>query len=195
MLDNIFKTYFLIGVIAAYVLRVPYVRRNRQNIITEDRTTGLDGLVAILAFMGLTVIPAFYVLTPWLGFADYHLPTWAGVVGAAAFAVALWLLLRSYADLGRNWSNKLQIREGHSLVTQGVYHYIQHPIYASQWLWGIAQALLLHNWIAGLAGLAFFPPVYLYWVPREEQMMLDHFGEEYRLYMNRTGRVVPLLWR
>jgi protein-S-isoprenylcysteine O-methyltransferase Ste14 len=30
-------------------------------------------------------------------------------------------------------------------------------------------------------------------VPREERMMLDRFGEEYRAYMDRTGRVVPRL--
>jgi len=59
----------------------------------------------------------------------------------------------------------------------------------------LAQALLLQNWIAGFAMLASLLPLYLVRVPREEQMMLEHFGEEYRLYMNRTGRVVPRLWR
>jgi len=63
-------------------------------------------------------------------------------------------------------------------------------MYAAHWLWGIAQALLLQNWIAGLAFLASFIPLYLLLVPREEQMMLEYFGEEHRLYMNRTGRVI-----
>ena len=64
-------------------------------------------------------------------------------------------------------------------------------MYASEWLWGIAQALLLQNWVAGWAGLALFTPLYVLRVPREERMMLDQFGEEYRAYMDRTGRVVP----
>jgi len=67
-------------------------------------------------------------------------------------------------------------------------------MYAAHWLWGIAQALLLQNWIAGLAMLASFLPMYLHRVPREEQMKLEQFGEEYRLYMNRTGRLIPRLW-
>jgi protein-S-isoprenylcysteine O-methyltransferase Ste14 len=53
--------------------------------------------------------------------------------------------------------------------------------------------LLLQNWIAGWASLVLFLPVYLLRVPREEQMMLDEFAEEYRTYMNRTGRVIPRL--
>jgi protein-S-isoprenylcysteine O-methyltransferase Ste14 len=53
--------------------------------------------------------------------------------------------------------------------------------------------LLLQNWVAGWAGLALFTPLYVLRVPREEQMMLDRFGAEYRSYMNRTGRIVPQL--
>jgi protein-S-isoprenylcysteine O-methyltransferase Ste14 len=66
-------------------------------------------------------------------------------------------------------------------------------MYAFGWLLGIAQALLLWNWVVALAGLASFALLYFLRVPREEQMMLEQFGEEYRAYMNRTGRVIPRL--
>jgi protein-S-isoprenylcysteine O-methyltransferase Ste14 len=135
-----------------------------------------------------------YVLTHWLDFADYHLPIWAGWVGTAVFAAALWLLWRSHVDLGRNWSPTLEINEDHALVTRGVYRRVRHPMYTAHLLWGIAQALLLHNWIAGVPALAVFVLLYMLRFPREEQLMLDHFGEKYRVYMNRTGRLVPRLW-
>jgi protein-S-isoprenylcysteine O-methyltransferase Ste14 len=195
MLDSIFKGLFLIGFIVSSVIRAPYTRRYKQNRIADDRVTGLEKLLLFLTSIGMVFIPLLYVLTPWLAFADYHLPVWAGCVGVAIFAFALWLFWRSHADLGRNWSLSLQIREEHALVTQGVFRYILHPMYASQWLWSIAQALLLQNWIAGLGGLVGFLPMYLLRVPREEQMMLEHFGEAYRLYMSRTGRVIPRFWR
>ncbi len=79
------------------------------------------------------------------------------------------------------------------LVTEGVYRCIRHPMYTSMWLWSIAQALLLWNWIAGWASLALFLPLYVLRVPREERMMLEYFGDAYRMYMNRTARVVPHL--
>lgn len=89
----------------------------------------------------------------------------------------------------------VQVREGHTLVTGGVYRYMRHPMYAAHWLWAIAQALLIENWLAGLALLVTFLPLCLIRIPREEEMMLENFGEEYRQYMNRTGRLIPRLWR
>jgi protein-S-isoprenylcysteine O-methyltransferase Ste14 len=32
-------------------------------------------------------------------------------------------------------------------------------------------------------------------IPREERMLLEQFGEEYRVYMKRTGRLLPRLRR
>jgi len=32
-------------------------------------------------------------------------------------------------------------------------------------------------------------------VPREEQMMIDHFGDAYRDYIRRTGCMLPMLRR
>lgn len=195
MFDSIFKAIYVIGLITGSAIRVPYVWQWRQSKRAYDCETKLDKLLLMLILLGMIAIPLFYLLTHWLDFADYRLPTWAGLIGATVFAFALWLLWRSHADLGRNWSSHIEIKEGHILVTQGIFRHIRHPMYAAHWLWGIAQALLLQNWIAGFAMLASFLLLYLLRVQREEQMMLDQFGEQYRLYMNRTGRIIPRLRR
>jgi protein-S-isoprenylcysteine O-methyltransferase Ste14 len=36
-----------------------------------------------------------------------------------------------------------------------------------------------------------FVPFYLLRVPKEEKMMLEQFGQEYRQYISRTGRIIP----
>lgn len=137
------------------------------------------------------ILPLVGVFTPWFGFAVYDLPNWMDWLGTVFFVLAIWLFWRSHADLGLNWSASLEIRENHSLVDTGVYRYIRHPMYAAFWLWGIAQALLLHNWVYGLSYLVSFLPMYIMRVPQEEQMMLDTFGEQYQDYITRTGRVIP----
>jgi len=63
-------------------------------------------------------------------------------------------------------------------------------MYSAFWLWAIAQALL-PNWIAGFAGPAGFGILFFGRAAREERMMLQTFGDSYREYMARTGRVFP----
>jgi protein-S-isoprenylcysteine O-methyltransferase Ste14 len=191
------KTLYFLGLLAQVVIRIPHEQQRRRTRMAVERVDTLEWTLMGLLFVGVLFVPAVYATTSWLDRADYRLPPEAersaGRVGAALMTFAVWLFWRSHADLGRNWSPSLQLREGHTLVTKGVYRNLRHPMYASEWLWGIAQALLLQNWIAGWAGLALFTPLYVLRVPREERMMLDRFGEEYRAYMNRTGRVVPRL--
>jgi len=64
-----------------------------------------------------------------------------------------------------------------------------------RWLWAIAQVLLIHNWIAGPAFLVIFLPLYFLRVPREENLMLETFKDQYRQYMHKTGRIIPRLWQ
>jgi len=194
MLDSTFEVLYLAGFGLGSVIRAVYTRPLRRRSITHDHRTRLDTALLSFASLGL-ILPLVYVLSPWLDFADYELPAWAGWTGAAVFAGALWLLWRSHVDLGRHWSPVLQIREEQALVTCGVYRRIRHPMYAAHWLWGVAQVLLLQNWIAGPAMLVAFLPLYLVRVPREEQMMLEHFGDQYRSHLERTGRIIPRLWR
>ncbi len=191
------KTVYFLGLLAELLIRLPHERQRRQNRIVVDRVDWLERLLVGLVAAGLFCIPVVYAFTPWLNWANYRLSprasSEAGGVGAALLAGAVWLFWRSHTDLGREWSPSLQLREGHTLITSGVYKSVRHPMYASIWLWGLAQALLLQNWVAGWASLVLFLPMYVLRVPREEQMMLEQFGEAYRAYINRTGRVIPRL--
>lgn len=189
--DAIFKGFYLAGLIAAFVIRYPAARRRKQERIKETRQSGRERLLLALTSLGLPLLPMVYLLTPWFNFADYSLPVWSGQAGMAVFSLGIWLLWRSQVDLGRNWSSTLEVREEHFLVTDGVYKHIRHPMYAAHWLLGLGQVLLLQNWIAGWSMLATFIPLYLTRVKLEEQMMLDNFGEAYRSYMSRTGRIIP----
>jgi protein-S-isoprenylcysteine O-methyltransferase Ste14 len=196
-MNAVLKTLYFLALLAQVVIRIPHARRRRRTRMTVEQVGALEQTLVSLLFVGMVLVPAIYASTSWLDRADYRLPPEAqrslGGVGASLMTLSIWLFWRSHADLGRNWSPSLELREGHELVTEGVYRHVRHPMYASEWLWGIAQALLLQDWVAGWAGLVVFTPLYGLRVPREERMMLDRFGEEYRAYMNRTGRVVPRL--
>lgn len=194
-----FKYLFLAGLFVEEVIRFPHRRRQRlamrQKRIAASYYRPLDVALDMLAFLGMHVIPLVFVFSPWLDFANYSLPGWAGWLGLPVLVGAAWVLWRAQTDLGVNWSPTLQIMSEHKLITRGIYAYLRHPIYAAVWLTGLAQLLMLGNWIAGPACLVLFLPVFVVRVPREEQMMLNQFGEEYRAYMRSTGGVIPRLSR
>ncbi|PIE06360.1 MAG: hypothetical protein CSA74_12935 [Rhodobacterales bacterium] len=103
----------------------------------------------------------------------------------------MWLFWRSHVDLGGNWSYLLELREGHQLVTHGLYARIRHPMYAAFLLFGLTQALLINNWIAGPSGLISIAILFGPRMLHEEAMMRDRFGAEYDAYCARTPRLIP----
>ena len=191
---NTTDVIFLVGFVVGSVIRKIYASKSR-GIKTEKKYSNvLDITLVALAGIGLAM-PLLYLLTPWLDFANYSLPKWCGWVGTIVFAGAILMLWRSHADLGRNFSATLRITGQHSLITNGVYRYIRHPMYTAHLLWAIAQALLLSNWFAGWAFIVLSIPLYVIRIPKEEKMMLEQFGEEYRDYKNRTGRLIPRMYK
>jgi len=172
-------------------IRAPISSKQRKEAKTERRVSTQETVLLGLLFLAMFFLPLFYSTTNWLDFANYSLPGWTGWLGVVLILFALMVFWRAHTDLGLNWSPSLEIRSEHKLITNGIFGYIRHPMYASQWIWVIAQPLLLQNWIAGFADLLVFILFYFLRVSAEEKMMLDTFGNEYREYMNKTGAVFP----
>jgi protein-S-isoprenylcysteine O-methyltransferase Ste14 len=180
-----------LGVIGWFAIRYPYARRARRVAKVRSPHRLRESVLMSISATGLGIVPALYVFTDMLRVADYPIQIWQPVLGAAAFAGALYLFRRTHKDLGRNWSVTLEVRDQHALVTEGIYKSVRHPMYSAFWLWAVAQAVLLPNWIAGFAGLVGFGTLFFLRVGKEEAMMLATFGEGYRSYMQRTWRVLP----
>jgi len=191
----VFIAIYLLGLLVGSAIRWYYTRAYRKRIREEGRRPKVDTPLVYLPSLGMIGLPAVYILTPWLSFADYVLPLWAGWAGTVIYAGAFVLLWRAHADLALAFSPITEITAGQQLVTDGVYRFIRHPIYAAHFLWALAQPLLLWNWIAGFSMLLTFLPLYLVRVPKEEAMMEEAFGDAYRSYMQQTGRIVPRLLR
>ena len=180
---------YLFGVYA------PSARKFRKKEIDRERTRLLDALIDFTTFTTWQIVPILYIFSSWFDYADYSLPEWTRLLGAACFTGALLILWRAYADLGESWSPKLDTRRDQGLVTCGIYRLIRHPIYAGILLWALSHPLLFHNWITGLGFLLTFTPLYLIRVPREEALMIDGFGDSYREYMRQTPRLIPRVGR
>lgn len=190
MLDTPIEIIYLIEYIAITVVRSIHTSPYRRLTVAQDRKSTLD--VAMLGLAGIAMIlPLVYLFSSWLSFADYALPEWLGWIGAVLFAGGIWMLWRSHADLGRNWTPTLGLREDHQLVTDGIFKRIRHPMYSAHLLWAVANVLMLPNWLAGFAFLVASIGQSATRVNAEEQMMIEQFGDEYIAYMKKTGRFLP----
>ncbi|MEP1209474.1 MAG: protein-S-isoprenylcysteine O-methyltransferase [Rhizobiaceae bacterium] len=182
------------GIIAWTIIRWPHRRKARQTETVTDKRSAQEKSVLGLTILGLVALPALHLTTGLLSFANTQFLSLAGWFGSLAMVAFLYLFYRSHKDLARNWSVSLEIRKDHQLVDTGVYKTIRHPMYTSFWLWGIAQWLLIPNWIAGLSGLVSIAILYFSRIGAEEKMMHQQFGAAYEDYCRRTYRLLPKLF-
>ncbi len=188
------KIIFLLGLVGWFAIRYPAQHRARKLGVARSAGGTRDRVLLGIATFGQFVVPVFYCGTGWPAFADYGfypVEAWAGVV---AIVGSLVLFRLTHKQLGRMWSITLEMREGHKLVTDGLYAHVRHPMYSSFALFALAQLLLVQNWVAGPAGLIGFGILFFMRVPEEERVMIETFGDEYRAYMRRTARIIPWIY-
>lgn len=113
---------------------------------------------------------------------------WFGFfIAVAALLIFFWVL----RSLGRNFSTTLTLKKDQTLVMQGPYQWVRHPMYTSFVLLWVGYCLISANWFIGLTGILGFVWAIVVRTPKEEQMMIERFGDEYIAYMKRTGRYLP----
>jgi len=185
------KIIWALGCVTYFIIRYPRMRSSRKMSVAQRFDRGREAALMGISYTGLFFIPLIYVSTDQPKFANYGFHPAQAWVGLAVLIAAMTLLYRTHHDLGRLWSMTLELRNEHKLVTCGVYNKIRHPMYSAFWLWALSQALLLPNWITGMAGITGFGVLFFARVGREERMMMEKFGDEYRTYMTRTHRIIP----
>ncbi|MDN5927095.1 MAG: isoprenylcysteine carboxylmethyltransferase family protein [Hyphomicrobiales bacterium] len=188
------KAVWVVLVVTWYVLRIPFERRSRRTKIGRDSKDMAERLRLAVSAAGLGIVPFIHVATGWPRFASYRPEPVLFLLGVLAAVGSILLFRLTHKALGRMWSVSLQLREGHQLVTSGVYRTLRHPMYSAFWLMALAQVLLLPNWVAGPAGLVGFGLLFALRIGPEERMMEEAFGDEYRAYRDRSWRIIPYIY-
>jgi protein-S-isoprenylcysteine O-methyltransferase len=157
---------------------------------------------------------------------------WLSLIGSLKLQLAVGLLLMVVGQIvrtlamvqaGGNFNHTVQVvhREGHTLVTNGVYGVLRHPSYFGFFWWGLGTQLILENMICFWAyaivlwrffasriesELSYCPPCIL---PRrtrsasvgalpdslvaigEERLLIRFFGDDYVYYRRSTWVGIP----
>ncbi len=113
-----------------------------------------------------------------------------GVLLTVTGVVIAVLARRTLAD---NWSNTVELKKGHELVTKGVYGYVRHPIYLGIWLMALGTVMYVQSVIVFLIFLFLFG-VFALRIGEEEKLMTQTFPKEYPEYKKRVKTIIPFIW-
>ena len=113
----------------------------------------------------------------------------ADIVCLTGLIVALW----ARTTLSGNWNAGATLKEDHELIKRGPYSLVRHPIYSGILLMFFSIAI----WYGRIAGFAFFASCFLaYWLKaiNEEDLMMQHFPNEYPEYKKNVKALIPFVF-
>jgi len=170
-----------------------FVRRGKdtKNMERTEHDKGSTTFVSIAMGAAFVMVPISPLLN-YLGLLPFHslVLNWIGLPLGIGGLVIRYV---AFTTLGRFFSRILREAEDHALVTSGIYAYIRHPGYLSDFLIFIGSALCMSNLITLVLILVTFIPVYAYRIHVEEEMLIEIFGDQYREYKKTSKRLIPFI--
>ena len=155
----------------------------------------LFATVLRLAGLCLWITTFTYLLSPAsVQWAAMSLPPWLRWCGVVIGIMCLLVIYWTLTSLSKNLTDTVVTRADANLVTHGPYRWVRHPFYVTVALLIASVTLLSANWLIGLSGLIVMALLTIR-TPKEERMLIERFGQQYRDYMAKTGRFVPRIAR
>jgi protein-S-isoprenylcysteine O-methyltransferase Ste14 len=200
-MEATFKIFFFALFTALLVIRAYFGWKSKQaghsSWFVDDEAVEREGRLSLLlrevTFLGMLALIVLYALDKgepsWL---TISLPEWLRWLGVGLGVVSIPLMVWVHDTLREFWSTTLQIQDEHKLITEGPYHWVRHPMYTTLLMLFIGLSLISAVWpflVLAIVMMPFFNRV----ASKEETMMIEQFGDEYRSYIRRTGRFFPLI--
>ena len=196
MNDTVFRVLATLLIMVMVSISV-YYRRRADRLSGEKVSLREEGLTIAIALrvvgFGLWMSVFAYLINPaWVAWGRIDLPEWARWLGIIMGIVAVCLCYWIFSSLGTNVTPTVVTRKAHTLVTGGPYRWVRHPLYVMGIIAFLGFALIAENWWIALAGLLAFGILAIR-TQKEEAQLIERFGDEYRAYMKRTGRYLPMV--
>lgn len=190
-----FKMIALSLVILQNVVRLFFFLRYKTRYKVQARAHHRQE-IALSIWLGV-----FYVLPAclWIGssildFAKMGFSPCLRWLGVGICTASIGVFYLSHAQLGKHWSPLLETHSEHTLIRQGLYKYVRHPMYSSLLLGLLGTLFLTNNGLATLLmGIGICTFVFSR-LRREEAFMQARFGAEYLAYQRETKRILPFVW-
>jgi protein-S-isoprenylcysteine O-methyltransferase Ste14 len=183
--DRTFRVAVLLAAhvifLSAFALRI--IRGQRKHLLRSDAPLWLQ-YYPPLVWLPFVVA---YALPPQLDLAEgFRVAGLAIAVVSALFAAwAMW-------SLGRSYGIRMDLFEGHRLVTSGPYRVVRHPMYLGILGFHIGATLAMESLVLLAATALIVVPYTAARIVAEERVLREGFGGAYASFTERVAALVPL---
>ncbi len=114
-------------------------------------------------------------------------------IGLLIFILGIVIRWVSILQLKKEFTVDVAIHADHQLKTDGFYTYVRHPSYSGLLLICLGLSIAMNSL---LSILGILPVVFavLYRIKVEEAILIQEFGEVYREFMQKTGKLIPKIF-
>jgi protein-S-isoprenylcysteine O-methyltransferase Ste14 len=172
-----------------FELFMNFRQRRKSNVINSGDKGSLR-LLYILITVG-------YVLSFSIGSTKigriYHWDT-LFAIGVVLIVIGLVIRIQSIWTLKQYFTYSVAKIENHKLIETGLYKSIRPPGYLGQLIIFIGISTLLSNWLSIVFMIIPIAIGYIYRIKIEERFMIEQIGENYLNYINRTKRLIPMIY-
>jgi protein-S-isoprenylcysteine O-methyltransferase Ste14 len=165
--------------------------RTKRTIQNQSSTWQL--LYTAILVVGVYLIFAKQSGIPWLDRQLFLVTVRIALAGFLAVLMGVVFSIWARLMLGDNWSNRVTVKENHTLVRRGPYRIVRHPIYSGILL-GMLGSALQRGEMCSFVGVIICGLSFWLKTRAEEQFMVQRFGEEYRQYRHKVKALAPFIF-
>lgn len=185
LMGLLFVPMFLAGLVM--MAKNPNLLRSRLDAKEKEREQSL-----VVKLSGLMFLVGFILAGLSFRFGWLMLPKWVSIVGAVLFLSSYAL----YAEVLREntWlSRTIEVQEGQTVVSTGLYGIVRHPMYAVTLVLFLSMPLVLGSGLAFVVFLAY--PAIIAKRIRNEEAVLAWDLPGYTEYLKKVRwRLIPFVW-
>ena len=94
-------------------------------------------------------------------------------------------------SLGKSYGIRMDLYEGHRLVTEGPYRITRHPMYLGIVSFHMGATIAMESLALLVITLVYVIPFTLVRIRAEDQVLAAGFGEEFRAFSGRVPAFMP----
>jgi protein-S-isoprenylcysteine O-methyltransferase Ste14 len=190
LIEQLRQSTSLVWMVLALVWVVSALRTKRT---IRSQSSASQLLYTAILVAGVYLIFAKQSGIPWLDRQLFPVTIPIVLTGLLVVLVGVAFSVWARLMLGDNWSNRVTVKENHTLVRGGPYRIVRHPIYSGILL-GMLGSALQRGGIRCFAGVLICGFSFWLKTQAEERFMVQSFGEEYLQYRRKVKALAPFIF-